>query len=186
MTLLGFSHGAGHHSHSGGHGSRGHGNDNSMHGSHSASRGDAGAVHHLFWLLLSPRVLFSLALGFGATGCMLKNRVPALVVLVAAIAGAWIFERWIVQPVWRLLLSFASTPARTLDNSLLDKAQAACNFDAEGHGLVAVEIDGQVRQLLGTLRAEERKYGVRVRTGDDLIIVAINTRQNSCTVARLR
>ena len=139
----------------------------------------------MLWYLFLPRVIFSLLLGFGATGYVLRGWLPPVVVLSLAALGAWIFERWMVQRVWGMVMQFASTPARLIEGVLLEEAEAKCNFDAEGNGLVAVEMDGQVRQLLGTLCEEDRRLGVRVRTGERLTVVAVNTRRNSCTVARI-
>jgi hypothetical protein len=58
------------------------------------------------------------------------------------------------------------------------------NFDANGNGLVAVELDGQVVQLLATLNSNERGVARRVRAGDRLRIEAVDDR-NRCTVTYL-
>jgi len=141
------------------------------------------------WLAwLSPRVLFSLALGFGAAGALLQRWTAPLgwlATLVPAAAGAFLFEWGVVQPMWRFLFGFASKPAGNLDGAVFEEGRAVCNFDATGHGLVALQLDGQIVQLLGTLCAEERQRGERVRAGDALCVREVNLLRNTCTVARL-
>ena len=84
-----------------------------------------------------------------------------------------------------LLLAFASSPAQTLETTLFDEARAASGFDANGEGLVAVDVDGQVVQVLGTLRLEDRALGVRVRAGDRLRIEDVDGEKHRCTVSFL-
>ena len=199
MTLLGFGHG-GHAVHGGhSHGGAGHGHGPSHGGTHhgtAATRlhagrsggkdGKTGRDHSHLLGLLSPRVLFGLLFGFGATGLLVHPLIHfSLVVAVLALAGAWAFERGLVQPLQNFLLNFASKPAQTLDTLVLEEGQAATDFDRSGHGLVAVDLDGQTRQILGTLCAEERGQGARVRTGDRLFIRAVDGARNTCTVSRL-
>ena len=102
--------------------------------------------------LLSPRVLFSLLLGFGAAGTLLQPYIhwPALLAVLSVVAALF-FERGLIQPLWSFLLNFASQPARTLDSMLLEEGQAASDFDGSGRGLVMIDLDGQTRQILGTL-----------------------------------
>ena len=108
--------------------------------------------------LLSPRTFFSFLLGFGATGLLLRPLVPAsaLLLLALAVGGGWGFETLVMNPLWTFLFRFASTPARTLDTLALEEGRAATDFDAAGNGLITVDLDGQVRQVLGTLTPEER------------------------------
>ncbi len=139
--------------------------------------------------LLSPRAFLSFLLGLGATGLILRpvtNWPPALLLLLAAIGG-WAFEQMIVQPLWRFLFGFASNPALTLDTAVQRESTAATDFDADGRGLVALELDGQVRQVLGRLCPEERAQAAgRVRTGERLLIQAVDDQRNTCTVSRMR
>jgi hypothetical protein len=138
--------------------------------------------------LLSPVVIFSLLLGFGATGVLLRPFAahwPLFLLPLIAAIDAGLFERYIVQPVWRLLFGFASEPAKTLESLVLEQGRAVTNFDASGSGLIAVDLDGQVRQLLGSLCLDERGTGGRVRSGDRLFIRAVDLQRNSCTVSRL-
>ena len=200
MSLLGL----GHHQVAGrGHAGAGHASHGSNSGAHHHAGGGRGPALKMKgphsvknhrpagWLLglLSPRVLFSLLLGFGAAGTLLHplaTRWPVFLLPLCAVLGAYVFEWYAVQPLWRLLFGFASKPARTLESIVLEEGKAVTNFDATGHGLIAVDLDGQVRQLLGSLVPEERTAGAgRVRAGDRLFIRAVDPQRNSCTVSRL-
>ncbi len=92
----------------------------------------------------------------------------------------------LIAPLWQFLFGFASRPAETLDTLAVPEGEAATDFDADGHGIVAVQLDGQVRQILGTLCPDERTPGsARVRTGERLCIRTVNRQRNTCTVSRL-
>jgi translation initiation factor IF-1 len=69
-----------------------------------------------------------------------------------------------------------------LESCIGDEARATTSFDAKGNGLVALELDGQVVQLLGTLRREDRDAGIRVRAGDPVRIDEVDAERNRCTV----
>ena len=105
---------------------------------------------------------------------------PALVA-VAALGGV-IFEFGLVKPLWNFLFRFESAPALTLESCIGDEARAATSFDAKGNGLVTLELDGQVVQVLGSLRQEDREAGIRVRAGDPVLIDDIDAARNRCTV----
>lgn len=150
---------------------------------HAPTGGVRQAVAGLFWALLSPRVIFSLLIGFGATGLAVRRALPLPWALAAAAAGALALESLLVAPLWRFLLRFESRPALTLESALLEEARAVTTFDAHGQGLVAVELDGQVVQILATLRPEDR--AVRVRAGDRLRIEDVEAERNRCIVAAI-
>ena len=136
--------------------------------------------------MLSPRTLFSFLLGFGATGLFLHPwlRGSALGLFALAVLGGWAFETLLVNPLGQFLFRFASTPARTLDTMALEEGRAATDFDEAGHGLISVDLDGQVRQVLGRLIPDERGPAApRVRTGDRLFIRAVNRQRNTCSVS---
>jgi len=174
MALTGLGrHG---HAHARGHGhARGH-----AHHAHGSARA---AATSWLWSLTSPRVLFSLLVGFGATGMLLRSVLPAALALGGAIVGGLLFEQVLVGPVWNFLMRFASAPALTLESCLQDEVRAATSFDANGHGLVAAEVDGQVVQVLATLRREDRVAGVRIRAGDLVRVEDVDGRRNRCTVS---
>ena len=181
----------------GGHGHAGHGGHG--HAGHAGGHGHASGARALPkdgpWGLPSPggtlvsllsfRVLFSLAIGFGTAGLLLERLLPAPLVIVGAAAGAIAFERLLVAPIWRLAFRFESQPAFTLESCVEGEATAVTGFDAQGQGLISIELDGQVVQVLGTLQTTDRELGVRVRPGMRLRVEDVNTARNSCTVSLL-
>jgi len=135
--------------------------------------------------LLQPRVAFSMLVGFGAAGLLLRPMLAEPALLIAALGAGVAFEWLLVAPLWRFLFRFASSPAVTLESVVTDEARAVTSFDANGHGLVAVELDGQVVQLLATLNPAERATARKVRAGDRLRIEAVDDTRNRCTVTYL-
>jgi translation initiation factor IF-1 len=206
----GDGHGHGHHGHGahGGHhahdasaahahhGHAAHGHDAHGHSQHGPAH-HAGAAHtettfgdlatRAAWSLLSPRVVFSLLVGFGATGLLLGHvdGVPGWLRLALALMGGLAFERLAVGPLWNALFGFASRPANTLEQVLFDEVQAVSGFDQRGQGLVALELDGQVVQVLATLRADDRAAGVRVRAGDRVRVEEVDVERHRCVVTRV-
>jgi len=165
----------------------GHGHTHGVpHGGHAArAHGVRGHGASRLLALLSPRLVFSVLVGFGATGILLRPMLAEPALLAASLGGGAAFEWLIVSPLWRFLFRFASAPAQTLDTCVSEEARAVTGFDAAGHGLVAVELDGQVVQLLATLNAAERTAARKVRAGDRLRIEAVDTTRNRCTVTYL-
>lgn len=146
--------------------------------------GRAGGARAL-WALLSPRSLFSMLVGFGVVGLILHPIVPSVLLLPVAAAGGILFELGITRPLWNFVFRFESAPALTLESCIGDEARAATSFDAKGDGLVALELDGQLVQLLGTLHREEREAGVRVHAGDPVRIDEVDAERNRCIVRRV-
>ncbi len=189
----GSAHGHGHghaHGHSGGQAgshaaSNGHhaGHTPGAHG-HAHHHGEGGAAR-VAMSLMSPRFLFSVLLGLGLTGVLLQRALAGPVLLAVAIGGGVIFERALVRPLWDLLMRFASKPALTLESCVTDEATAVTTFDARGQGIVSVELDGQIIQLLATLQSADRAVGGRVRAGARVRIEEVDTAQNRCTVSLL-
>jgi hypothetical protein len=104
------------------------------------------------------------------------------VLLGVAALGGLLFEFALVRPLWNFLFRFESAPALTLETCIGDEARAATSFDAKGHGLIALELDGQIVQLLGSLRPEDRDAGIRIRAGDPVRIDEVDAERNRCTV----
>jgi hypothetical protein len=150
-------------------------------GSHGAAA--ASGLTHALALLTSPRVLFSVMIGFGAAGQAFKGDVPPWTLPLIALLGGILFERIIVTPIWNFALRFASNPAMTLDHALADEATAVTAFDANGEGIISLEIDGQIVQLLGRLQKADHRPGSRVRAGQKLRVEDVNPAHNSCTVS---
>ena len=181
MGLSGFAHTVGGH----------HGADASpsSHTGHHAVSARAGARSgggrvggRALWALLSPRPLFSILVGFGAVGLVLHSILPGAALFAVAALGGLAFEFGLMRPLWNFLFRFESAPALTLESCIGDEARAATSFDATGNGLVVLELDGQVVQVLGSLRREDREAGVRVRAGDPVRIDDIDAQRNRCTV----
>jgi len=189
--------GVGHHGHAGGHG---HGHTHLHAGAkHAAGPARAGAPSHAgagaghvaasvtasraLLSLMSPRVLFSVLVGIGTTGILLRNVAGGGILLGAALAGGALFELVIARPVWNFAMRFASKPALTLESCVMDSATAVTSFDGHGQGLIAVELDGQMVQILATLLPAERAAGMTVRAGDRVRIDAVDAEQNRCTVS---
>jgi hypothetical protein len=201
----GSSHGA--HSHDGSaHGGHGHTGmhlppgSNAPGSGHNITHGDAagnvnGHVHgHVhghaqgghsnpLLALMSPRLLFSVALGMGTAGLMLRSILPEPILIATSIALGVLFERAIVAPLWNLIFRFESRAATTLESSLMDEARAVTAFDRNGQGLIAVEVDGQMVQVLGTLQSGDRAMNVKVPVGARLRIEDVDARRNRCTVS---
>lgn len=103
-----------------------------------------------------------------------------------ALAGGIAFERFIVSPLWNFTMRFASTPATTLESAITGEATAVTSFDANGQGIVSIEVDGQVVQILATLQSNDRLLGgPRVRAGQRVRIDDVNAEKNCCTVSIL-
>jgi hypothetical protein len=181
MGLSGFAHTVGGH-----HGA--HASPSSHTGHHAVSaragaRSGGGRVGgRALWALLSPRPLFSILVGFGAVGLILHSILPGAALFAVAALGGLAFEFGLMRPLWNFLFRFESAPALTLESCIGDEARAATSFDAKGNGLVVLELDGQVVQVLGSLRREDREAGVRVRAGDPVRIDDIDAQRNRCTV----
>jgi hypothetical protein len=181
MGLSGFAHTVGGH-----HGA--HASPSSHTGHHAVSaragaRSGGGRVGgRALWALLSPRPLFSILVGFGAVGLVLHSILPGAALFAVAALGGLAFEFGLMRPLWNFLFRFESAPALTLESCIGDEARAATSFDATGNGLVVLELDGQVVQVLGSLRREDREAGVRVRAGDPVRIDDIDAQRNRCTV----
>jgi hypothetical protein len=164
----------------------GHGVQQSGHGQHSVSHGEHSVAGRALWAIASPRFLFSFALGFGAAGLIARPLLGGPLLAATAVAGAVLFERALVSPLWNFLMRFASNPAQTLESAVTDEATAVTAFDANGDGIVSVEVDGQVQQILATLRADDRRLGgARVRAGQRVRIEEIDAERNRCTVSLL-
>jgi len=190
MAIGGLSHlgHAGHGGHGGANGGHAHGHAGHAHAvthaAHAAHDHGAQNAPSLFLSLLSPRVLFALLVGFGAGGLLATPlgepwRAGAGVLAAAALEGL------LVGPLWRMLFRFESSPAITLESAIEDDARTVMDFDANGQGLVALDVDGQIVQLLATLAPADRARGVRIRTGDLVRVSSIDAARNRCTVRLL-
>ncbi len=173
----GGSHGA---AHGGAHGhssAQGHGH------SHQHSQQSASSRFSPLLSMLSPRVFFSVMLGFGAAGILGHKAIHEPELMILALLCGLAFEMVLFRPTWNLVFRFASRPARTLESIVAEEATAVTGFDANGNGLVSLDLDGQFRQLLAHLNEESRQSGHRVRVGDRLFVENVDTQKNSCVVS---
>jgi hypothetical protein len=162
------------------HGHPAHGSANS----HTHIGSGRAAASRTFWTLMSPRFLFSFFLGFGAAGMTVRPFVGGAVLAAAAVLGGVALERLLVSPLWNFSMRFASTPATTLESAIADEATAVTAFDANGQGIVSIEVDGQVVQVLATLQPDHRALaGPRIRAGQRVRIEDVDAERNRCTVS---
>ena len=178
----GHSHGTPVH-HGGHHGPDAHGHAAGNQVAHH-DHGVAKALGNSVWDWASPRVWFSVLVGAGATGLVAKGFLFEPVVAGLAVVGGLAFERFLVGPIWRFLLRFESRPALTLESTLYEEVEAGTDFDQAGQGIVKVELDGQIVQLLGTLAPADRA-GAKVRRGARLRIEEVDAGRNRCVVSRI-
>jgi len=142
-------------------------------------------LHHALGWLVSPRVLFGILLGWGTAGLVLQRLLGGVPLFVVALAIGIAFERLVLNTVWNLTLRFASRPALTLEAAVAGEATAVTAFDETGHGIVQIEIDGRVVQVLGTLTRAERALGHRVRAGETVRVEEVDPVRNRCRVSIL-
>jgi len=179
----GHSHGGAAHS---GHGHSADAHAGHAHGSHPHGHQPHGIKegnNNPLLALMSPRLLFSVALGMGTAGLLLRPILPEPILVATALALGVIFERFVVTPIWNFTFRFASNPAATLENSVMEEATAVTSFDRNGQGLIAVSVDGQMVQVLGTLQSGDRALNVKVPAGARLRIEDVDAARNRCTVS---
>jgi hypothetical protein len=152
------------------------------HGKATVSRSPGNVVYGLLaWL--SPIYICSAVLGFGATGTLASPFLQGWFQLGAALVGAYIISCFCVRPLLTGVQKWASLPAKTLSDAMLEDGTAVTDFDSHGFGLVRLNLDGQVVQLLGQLAPEERS-GDRVRSGETLFVRSVDPAKQRCVVCR--
>jgi hypothetical protein len=195
MAFLGFtgSHGGSHQGHDTGghemHGVGGHAHVTphthlTAH-THATPHSHAGDWKSHAWSWLSPRVLFNFLVGFGATGLVVERLVGPFLALPIAAVGGVAFESLIVRPIFNSLFRFESAPAQTLESALMSEGRAVTGFDANGNGLISLELGGELVQVLGIQLNSDRAAGARIRAGDIVRIEEVDSARNRCTVSRI-
>jgi len=177
----GHAHSGHSHAHAG-HGHAGHGAHTNAAHAHTSQRTSEPGTNPIL-ALMSPRVLFSVALGLGTAGLLLRTVLPEPILIATALAIGVMFERFIVTPIWNFTFRFASNPAATLESAVMEEATAVTSFDKNGQGLIAIQVDGQMVQLLGTLQSGDREMKVRVPAGARLRVEDVDAARNRCTVS---
>ena len=135
----------------------------------------------LTWL--SPAYICGAIIGFGATGTLLSPILHGWLQLSAALVGAYTICFFCIRPLLTGVQKWASLPAKTLSDALLENGTAVTDFDSKGYGLVRLNLDGQVVQLLGQLAPEELP-GARVRSGETLFVRSVDPARQRCVVCR--
>jgi hypothetical protein len=82
-------------------------------------------------------------------------------------------------------MRFESNAATTLESATFAEATAVSGFDRNGQGIIAVEVDGQIQQILATLSEDDRAKGARVRAGQLVRVEEVDTARHRCTVSVL-
>jgi hypothetical protein len=135
----------------------------------------------LTWL--SPAYICGAIIGFGATGTLLSPILQGWLQFGLALVGAYIICFFCIRPLLTGIERWASLPAKTLSDAVLENGTAVTDFDAKGYGLVRLNLDGQVVQLLGQLAPDER-IDPRVRSGQTLFVRSVETARQRCVVCR--
>ncbi|MDR3709910.1 MAG: hypothetical protein P4L33_16560 [Capsulimonadaceae bacterium] len=192
--------GAGHVGHTGSHGhAAGHAHDahsaqagheaahTGEHSAPTASSSRAAGAFSMLMTLLSPLMIFSVSLGAGAGGLLLKPLHLALAEVAAAAAFSGIgLYAIVVRPIWRLLFRFASEPSEGLEGTIGHDATVIHSFDSSGRGLVKLTIDGQIaNNVLAFLDESDKDHAADIHPGDILTVTSVDTHNNTCRVARL-
>lgn len=128
--------------------------------------------------------LFSISLGMGLTGILIRGYVLPPTVYLAAFLGGVAFDFCFVRPMFALAIRFASRPSEGLEGTVALGAEAVTHFDSDGKGLVRVNMEGQIVQLLAKLEPAEVAAGVTVSKGDQVVLTQVDSKKNSCRVTR--
>ncbi|CAN5542241.1 hypothetical protein BH11ARM2_BH11ARM2_27090 [soil metagenome] len=149
------------------------------HGGAGAGKGARGrASRNTF--SLSPLDIFAYALGFGATGILVRPLHLALE-LPLAILGALVLNHALIKPLMAFLMRFASQPCEGLEGLVAHEVEAATRFDASGQGVVKAILDGETVQVLA--RLEPGETGL-IAKGDRIIVTSVDVSKNRLTVTR--
>jgi Protein kinase domain len=169
----------GHHAHFSGHH---HVTDHSN--AHAAANGGSPSFSIFAWLgWFSPLYLCGTVIGFGVTGTLVGRLFQGWPCFAIAFLGAYFIRIICVRPLISGILMWASRPAKTLGDAVLETGIAGTNFDAQGYGMVRFYLDGQIIQLLGQLVPEESTE-LRVNAGERLFIRSVDSVRQRCIVSR--
>jgi hypothetical protein len=188
----GFHHPGVHHGHQDlGEASLGHNADFSGHhhvtdhsNAHAAAHGGSSSFSIFTWLgWFSPLYLCGTVIGFGVTGTLVGRLFQGWPCFAISLLGAYFIRVICVRPLISGILMWASRPAKTLGDAVLETGIAGTNFDAQGYGMVKFYLDGQIIQLLGQLVPEESTE-LRVNAGERLFIRSVDSVRQRCIVSR--
>lgn len=131
----------------------------------------------------SPIYICGAIVGFGATGTLVSPILQGWLQLAAAVVGAYVLCFFCIRPLLTGIQKWASLPAKTLSDAILEDGTAVTDFDSQGYGLVRLHLDGQVVQLLGQL-VQEEKSGAPIRSGETLFVRSVDPARQRCIVCR--
>lgn len=134
--------------------------------------------------IISPLNIFAFCLAFGATGLLLSHFIAARWLTTLAILAGLIFTFGVIGPMMSLLMKFESTPSSGLQGLVSAPVSAISAFDDSGRGLVLVELDGQLRQVLAKLDPHEISNGIKVHKGDQLYVMEVDSQSNQILVSK--
>ncbi len=116
-------------------------------------------------------------MGMGAVGVIWKS-LPYLWE-IAALSGI-VFTFALIKPLTRFILGWSGKPSEGLESMVSHLAIADANFDSNGRGVVQINLEGQLCRRLAKLTPAE--VGKAVKRGDQLIVIEVNAREESCVV----
>jgi hypothetical protein len=134
--------------------------------------------------LPTPLDLFSFCVGAGLSGALFQKVVLGSSIWIIAALGGLVFDFLVVRQIFALAFKFASKPSLGLEALVASPAEAITRFDDKGMGMVRVVMEGQVVQLLATLSPSESASGVTVHKGDQVILLEVDPKRNTCFVTR--
>ena len=188
MVLMGRVHVGGHgflgHGAHGAHGGAHGGHALPQHGQGAHAAGHGGHFSARSLLSISLIDIFAFCIGAGLVGLLIKPIVGGILLALAAIAGALIFDIGLVRSIAAFLQKWSATPSEGLEGSIATSGEAMTNFDAKGQGVIRLTLDGQIVQVLACLQDSELKSGVRVKKGDQLVVLQVDSTKNKCFVTR--
>ena len=159
-----------------------------LHAKAAGAHGGGGLAQQLksvALMFISPLDIFSISLGMGMAGILLRQFLAVGTVLtVCAFVVGFIFNLVVTRGLLRLAMRFAAEPCEGLEGMVNHPGKATTAFGRDGKGVIEICMDGQTSQVLATLDNEERSKGVTVRKGDVVIILDVDPRRNVCRVSR--
>ncbi len=175
----------------GGHAGSGHassGNNASLEQTSTASTPVHAAASDSGFSIVSfiptPLGIFAFCLGAGLAGLLFLKVVAAPNIYAVALLGGVAFNFLIVRQIVALASKFASKPSEGLEGLIASSAEAITRFDEHGMGMVRVVMEGQVVQLLATLDPAEHASGIQVQKGDQVVLLEVDGKKNTCCVTR--
>ena len=151
---------------------------------HAAANGGSSSFSIFTWLgWFSPLYLCGTVIGFGVTGTLVGRLFQGWPCFAISLLGAYFIRVICARPLISGILMWASRPAKTLGDAVLETGIAGTNFDAQGYGMVKFYLDGQIIQLLGQLVPEESTE-LRVNAGERLFIRSVDSVRQRCIVSR--